>query len=215
MELRIYLFRLFVAVAAFVFGISFLGIAQYASPPAFHTKAQETANFQPVIKLEPVPVPPIAQESPVVVTTAVKQTDTAAESEQNTPWEFDGEGEYYMVDALPKGFKDFVEISISTRNYETESEDFPYGMPIPPEGYVQTTGKYKIIRINIANKEVALETETKKGISYKFVGKLLEGKYDKVLDETVWMEGRLTKMQGGKKIAESKVRFALDQSCSC
>ena len=209
MKIKIYLFRLGVGVTAFVFGISVFNVGRYFQP-VFSAKEQKiespaTAGIEPVI-IEEITYPPQNIEQTKIP--VVEQTNNSDETEPEAEiWEFDGNGSFYITDDLPEGFKDFETINITTRDFGVESEDYPYGIPIPPEGYIRTSKKYKFTQIGIANRQIAFETEEKKDISYKFVGKLIEVDYS--------IEGRLTKMRYGKKIAESNIHLTFDERCSC
>jgi hypothetical protein len=199
MKIKIYLFRFAVAFTAFVFGIAFFNAGQYFQS-AFSTAEQKAELIEPV-SIEEITYPlPIIEQAK---TPAFEQTDATADSDENTGCEYDGYGDYYVVGDLPKEFKDFYGINLATRNFKAKSEDCPIGIPIPPEGYVQTTREYKFTRINMGNKQIAFETETIKEISYKFTGKFV------VLGV---LEGRLTKMRNGKKVDVNQTIMKSDSS---
>ena len=206
MKLKNFLLRIAAFAAAFVFGIGFLGGGQYLQS-FFEAEAPKAETSEPALKQETLFFPPRVEET----------TAPAADCAETGEPEFEGFGDYYIAGDKPKGFKDFEEMSIVTRDYETATDEVN-GIPIPPEGYVvaRASVKYKLARIRIGNKQIAFETEAKKGISYKFAGKLLdEPEYDETTDSRIMITGRLVKMRDGKKIAESEVRFAADNSCSC
>jgi hypothetical protein len=219
MKLKIYVFRFVIAILAFGLGAGLLSAGRYLQS-VFRTKEQKVVSVQPVNKPEVASVPPIIGQ-PVPTPTFVQpatteQTNSPVESEENTDYELDFFGDYYMVDKLPKGFKDFQGFSIITRDFETESDEYPSGIPIPPKGSVQAGKEFKFTRISLGNKQIAFETEPKNGISYKFVGKQVdELKYDETLEATIGITGRLTKVRNGKKIAEMEIRLAIDESCGC
>jgi hypothetical protein len=193
MKLRVYLLRMAVGAAAFVFGIGIFGAVQFlssfyntAKPKAEATKMEKpkdeatTENIKPPADFfEPIEQP-------------------AAEPDS------DASGAYGIIEDLPKEFKDFSYIDIAERDYASMSEENPDGKPIVPEGFFETTArKYKFTRISISRKFITFETETKKGISYKFVGEFTGGG-----DETgAIFKGRLTKMRDGKKVASGKFGF--------
>lgn len=200
MKIKIYLFRLAIAFTAFVCGISFYSLGQhFQSAPVTEEQKAESVGFA---KIEEITYPPdvIEQANAPVL----EQTDVAAASEEDTGCEYDGYGYYYVVGDLPGGFKDFYGVTLITRDFKTKLEDCPLGIPIPPEGSLHTERKYKFTQINMGNKQIAFETETIKGTSYKFIGK---GKFMGAF------EGRLIKMHNGKKIAESHVGFELNEKC--
>jgi len=207
MNLKNYLFRLAAILTAFMLGVGFFNAAQY-QPSIFQTP--ETAEAQPLVKQETVFVPP--RPVPTVIFAA---PETVADSKEETEAELDAGDEYYIIGDLPKGFKDFDILDITTRNYENLNAENDYqGTPIPPEGYVLTKKKFKLVRINIANRQITFETEAKDGISYKFVGKFIdEEPIIGVYTSYAVLEGRLVKMRAGKKVAESEVKLGRVGGC--
>ncbi|MEO8072721.1 MAG: hypothetical protein ABI686_05690 [Acidobacteriota bacterium] len=210
MKAKIYLFRLAVGFAAFVCGVGFFAVGRYFQT-AFLVKEQ---------KVELVAPAPILTEQ--TETSVIEQTDVAADSEENSKYEFDIDGyygiigelpkgfnDYGVTGKLPKGFEDFGEIGITTLNYENASEENGYeGTPVPPGGYVWTDREYKFAKINVNNKYMSFETYTIKGVSYKFIGKFLEkAPFWKLDEQKPVLEGRFVKLSKGKKVAESDVRF--------
>ena len=206
MKVKIYLFRLVVAFAAFVCGVGFFAVGRYFQT-TFSAKEQKVELTAPSVSGQ---------------TLAVEQNDIAADSEENTKYEFDIDGfygivgeqpngfkDYDVTGKLPKGFEDFGEIGITTLSYENASEENAYeGTPIPPEGYVWTDKEYKFAKINVNNKYISFKTQTIKGVSYEFSGKFLEKAPFWTLDEQKpVLEGRFVKLKKGKKIAESNVKF--------
>ena len=217
MKIKVYLFRLGVAIAAFIFGISIFSIGQ-GFQSVFQTKEQNTESAMPVkveqIRIEELIYPPRNVEE--VKTPIGEQTVANTESEEKTEYEFDAGGDYYIIGELPKGFKDFDTLSITTKNYENVSEENNWeGFSIPPEGYVFTKREFKFVRIKIADKQIAFKTETKKGISYKFVGKFIDEEEIKLGEYSDYavIKGSIIKMRDGKKIAESKVKFGAVHGC--
>jgi hypothetical protein len=206
MNFKIFLFRLTAIVTAFLLGVGFFNAAQYVQSffPA------ETATVQPVVKQEIVFAP-----EPVGMASVVINSKDVAKVEDTRP-EFSAEGDYYIIGDLPKEFKDFDTLSITTTSYENASAENNYeAVAIPPEGFIATNKRFNFKRINIADKQIAFETETKKGVSYKFVGEFIDEEkieyktaegYD--FTEYAILKGRLTKIRDGKKIAETEVNFA-------
>ena len=205
MKIKFYLFRFAIALGTFGFGAGLFYAWQNLSFAAQEEKT-EIAAVQPPAQSEVVMSSPVA-EIPVDETTPAPDLNESAEDS------FNATGDYYLVDDAPKGFKDFESINITTNDYTNASEENNYwGTPIPPKGYLLTKKKYKFARINIGNKQIAFETEIRNEISYKFVGKFV----DNVQSEDgayADLEGRLVKMQNGKKIAESDIRLLV--SCGC
>lgn len=201
MKLRIYLLRMAVGAIAFVFGISFFGAVRFLS--TFYITAKPKAA---------------AAESIKPATDFAKQIVQPAETVITTNSEFDATGEYLSVDELPKEFKDFSILSITARDYENTTDEFPNGKPIPPEGFLHAARKHKFTRISIGDRHIAFETEAKRGISYKFSGEFIDSdrwERDEELNSYVVLKGTMTKVRDGKKIAKIKIRFTFDESCGC
>ncbi len=202
MKVKTYLFRFAVAFTAFIFGISFLYVGQYFQS-VFSTEEQRLAK---IVKIENITFPqPITEQ----LHTPVIEESPAPDSEENTENEFDASGDYFNISHTKrKGLKELWEITIITSDDVISEENDYKGNPIAPEGFVFTRARkeFKFTRINIGNKQITFQTETKKGISYKFVGKFLdEEKYDK--EDFADIEGHLVTVQNGKRIAEVKVRL--------
>jgi hypothetical protein len=217
MKIRIYFLRLAAAVAALVLGISVFSIGQYFQSD-FQTKEQKTESVAPVksepLKIDELIYPP--RKTKQAEMPVVDQTETTEDSKKETEYEFDAGGDYYIIGDLPKGFKDFDTLSITTKDYENASKENNWeGVSIPPKGYILMKKEFKFVRINIADKQIAFVTGTRKGISYKFVGKFIaeeEIKLGEYSDYAV-IEGSIIKMHDGKKIAESKVKLGVVHGC--
>lgn len=205
-----YLFRLGVALLAFtsgtaVFsGVRFLRRELQAPPPA--SKIKESFSGEEIVRLN----------SEITEQLKNIESETEAQTEPEDEWQWDGSGEFYLAaEVLPKGFKDFEFMEIITRDYEVQDETGAYGVPIPPQGFIQTKTKFKFVRIGIGNKQVSFETEKINGISYKFTGNYREENGDScpIEENSVDLKGRLVKMKNGKEIAETSVGFHV--SCGC
>jgi hypothetical protein len=211
MNLKIFLFRLAAVVTAFVLGVGFFNAAQYLQS---FFQATETATVQP--EQETVFVPARVEPSPLIEPTPYIVYGTFPASNESTEAEFNADGVYSIIEDLPKGFRDFDTLSITTKDYEGASAENNYqAVAVPPEGYIFTKKLFRFARINIADKQIAFETETRKGISYKFVGEFIDGEKIEYKNaagveftEYAVLKGRLTKLQDGKKVAEIEAHFA-------
>jgi hypothetical protein len=201
------------ALALTAFGAS-LGILEIGS--------YVRAAFQPFgtkIKLvRPVPAPTVIVVPP---DTRLKQPDLYAVPEVSKSDEevcrFDRTGDYGNIDENPKGFEDFETLSITTRVY---SEKYPDGIAVKPTGALLTAStEYKFSQTNINGKRISFVTQTKKGVSFRFDGKFVNKKYKYKLEDgeeneqNVVLEGRLTKLRTGVRIAETKIKFG--EMCGC
>lgn len=190
-----YSLRFAIALMTFTFGVGLFNVFKEKSV------AQQSVVTESVPQTEFVP--PRIAEIPVA-----SQPDSTEDAE----YEFNAEGDYYIfsygtqIENLPKPFESFNEISIKTTDYKKASEENNYqGVSIPPEGYVFANKEYKFIRISIGNRQISFETETKKGISYKFVGEFTD--YVKFPKTDFDLQGDLIKMRNGKKIGQTKINL--------
>jgi hypothetical protein len=192
MRLKVYFLRIAAALVTFVFGVGVFSAGQYLKS-FVQTKTPTVEASADGRKQESLPVPIV--------------TETTAPTEQVETFEADYGvgGDYYINAEQPEEFKDFERIEIIDRVYkDIDDKKYPYGKPIPPQGYVHTTTRkeYKFTRVSISRTNFAFETEAKKGISYKFSGEFVDA------DETMTVfRGRLTKMRDGKKISSRNFEF--------
>lgn len=206
MKIKNYLFRFAIALMMFAFGAGSFYAWQNLSFAAQEEK-MEIAEVQPPSQPEIV-----ATTAPVEETPVIEQTP-APDSNESGGDTFNATGDYYLAADAPKGVRDFESINITTNDYNNASEENDYwGTPIPPEGYLIAKKKYKFARVNIGSKLIAFETETRNGVSYKFVGNFPDYRQRPEVDY-VDLEGRLIKMRNGKKIAEGDIRLLV--SCGC
>ena len=227
MKIKNIFLRLASLLAAFVFGISVLGVGQYFES-VFQAKEQSVLRTEtdaaqienPIFPRRNVgEIKPFGSERPI--TNFEPEVKREPEPVEETEYEFDAAGDYFIIGDLPKGFKDFDIFSLTTKNYENATEENDYeGVPIPPEGYVSTNKKFEFVKIKVAVKQIAFETEAKKGISYRFVGEFIDSEEIPIkpaegYEYTAYavLKGRLVKMRDGKKIAESEVKFGIYAGC--
>lgn len=209
MKLRVFVYRLAAALTAFVFGVGIFNAWRYFQTPE-ETVVAVTAL--PLNKQETIFLPPPVEPFSAAV---VDSTEDAKEAEEETEPEFITEGAYYIIGNQPKGFKDIDGLEIIATDYADELPPESYNGRIPPKGYISTNKEFNFTRINIGNGRIAFETETKKGVSYKFVGEFIEG--EKIEYKTAEgveyvdyavLKGRLTKWRNGKVVAEAEVNLA-------
>jgi hypothetical protein len=209
MTIKVYIFRLAIALVTFTFGFSLFSAWSYFQPQIQPQRPQivsvavsKPEKLEPFCRLEKITTP---------------QTKVEEVSE------FDAGGDYYMIGKLPKAFKDFDFLSITTVDYREKSDGSFEEIPIPPTGSLQTVKvkdfpeknkKFNFSQINVANKLISFKTKEIKGISYQFTGKFWGEKYYEIGDETVVLEGRLIKLQNGQKISEITAKFGYVE-CGC
>jgi hypothetical protein len=193
MKTKTYFFRLIIALIALVIG---LGVYRIVERFQHSFDEHDACLNQPQNS-----IPIAAKEEPV---------ETASTQEDS---EFYPDGEFYLDDKLPKEFKDFNTLSITSHDWTNATEENNYQPEtVIPKGYLKTGKKYNFTKISIANRRISFETGRIKGISYSFIGKYPE---IKEFDED-WtdLHGTLTKYKDGKKIAQIKLKLlALDDEC--
>ena len=124
---------------------------------------------------------------------------------ENRSFDFDPTGSYSLnLEKTPKAFADIEFVSIETRKYIHENGAY-MNRPIVPTGALQSGTLLNFTRIAVANREISFETESKGGVSYKFVGNFpesVEAINCEGCDYPPDLTGRLTKLKNGKIIAE-------------
>ena len=212
MKIKTYLFLPAVAVATFLFGISIFFAGQFFQK-IFSAKEQKIEPSAQ-LKADPVAVENLVYPPKLMLleTPVIEQAENKDNAEQENEYEFDATGDYYLIGSTPKGFEDFENLMIETRDYENVSEENNWlGAPIPPKGraYLGWEKRLELVRLNIANKQISFETEKKNGISFQFIGKFIDGEKIEMEEYTDYavLEGKLIKVKNGKKIAERNVKF--------
>lgn len=200
MKTKIYLFRLVVAVMTLTLGVGVYFIWQFLTAQTVSDISQLEKTVSEIEKVQPM-------------TEINKTEDDLPATEETVEDEFDAEGNYYLIGDLPKDFKDFYSLSVITSNYEVKDDGSAYASPIPPEIELYSKIKYKFTRININNRQISFETEGKNGISFQFTGYFPEQYEDEKSKEWVSLEGTLTKLKNGKKVAETQAKFGYIHGC--
>ncbi len=126
--------------------------------------------------------------------------------------EFDPTGIYSMDnEKVPNAFADIQFIDITTREYRSENGKFT-NTPVIPNGSIHTTKEIRFTKIAVGEREIAFETETVNGISYKFVGQFPRSSEAVTCESCEYpadLRGRLIKIKNGKVIAELDADFYL------
>jgi hypothetical protein len=205
MKTKIYLFRLIIGAMTLTLGIGAFFAWQFL---AVRTDQEISQLEKPVFEIEKVqPVAIVSTSAP-----DMPQPDLPND-EENAKVDFDPDGSYYVLGDLPKAFRDFQSLDIATSDYQTREDGSVYAVPVPPAIYLHTETKYNFTRININNRNISFETQSKNGTRYRFVGVFPEEYEDKISKEWISLEGILTKLRNGKKVAETKARFAYIHGC--
>ncbi|HEX4966444.1 MAG TPA: hypothetical protein VF173_36890 [Thermoanaerobaculia bacterium] len=121
-------------------------------------------------------------------------------------------GYYYLHDEeAPKGFQDVEHLSLST--IDSKGEEI---VDVPLHGSIRLKAQGKapavdfpLIAPTLKGKAFSFTTKEVGGVSYRFAGTFVKlGNFpeERPEDEVV-LKGRLTKLQGGKAVAESEVGF--------
>jgi hypothetical protein len=198
MKIKIYLFRLAITLTTFFFAVTVFNALHFFQAQVFALRAEQ-----------PVKVPIAEPKGMRSDTEFVEQIkNEQAEITQQPETVFDATGSYYFDgEKPPKGFENFDFLEIIARDYETGSNEYVGGAPIPPKGFVQTKKPYKFVRISIGDKEISFETEKISGISYRFDGRFRSDDSYLSGENAADLTGRLVKLKNGKKIAEAKAEF--------
>lgn len=115
---------------------------------------------------------------------------------------FNPDGSFWLIGEPPAEFADFGGINLNGRRLRR----------IPTQGLQLNNGKtfhYKSLIVKRDN--FSFTTITLGGVYFTFVGKFLRGGVfaeQELYDEQPVLEGTLTKYQGGKKVADAKLKFS-------
>jgi hypothetical protein len=203
MKIRKYVLAAAITILTFAFGVSvYTGVRMVASVLSSLAGREDVVAQQTV---EPVQAEPLVKMKEIVPAVIGLEEDNAEMPYGEPGHEFNGSGEYWMIDELkPEGFEDIESLEIIMRNY---ANDHPYGLPIPPKGSLQTKKTFKFKRIAVGGKEIAFQTEEVDGISYKFTGRFLD---EEILEGDEFpsdLAGRLIKFKDGVWIASMHAKF--------
>ena len=115
---------------------------------------------------------------------------------------FDPDGSFWILDETPNEFSEFGAINLNAKR----------SRHLPVQGFELKTGKRFPFKTLIVKRDnFSFTTATIGGISYAFSGKFLKGGVYAAgdLDDTIpVLEGTLTKLRGGQKVAEKKLKFS-------
>jgi hypothetical protein len=115
---------------------------------------------------------------------------------------FNPDGSFWLIGEPPNGFSDFGSINLNGRRLRR----------IPSQGLQLNNGKTFYFKSLIVRRDnFSFTTVTVGGVYFTFVGKFLRGGVfaeQDLYDEQPVLEGTLTKFQGGKKVADAKLKFS-------
>ena len=199
MNIKSYMFRLTITVIAFVMGFAaYLGF-QYVNSYFQPQQIEKAAEPIPNVVAEPYLVAEASGESHVDFQQSPTMVETSDENYSNHT------GEYYLEEENPpRGFKDFKYLEIETHSYDLKGNSTDPWTPIPPKGSIHAKLGYKFRTVSVSPTFLVFETESKDGISYRFVGKFAQ---PDELDENYAADitGKLLKLKNGVVVASAKV----------
>lgn len=161
---------------------------------------------------ETIPVAsPASTPLPVMDVDADPKYTPAQEVSEEAVWygAFD-----FDTESLPKAFRDLTYIDIVRYDFEKNDKDGKQGVLIPPKGYLKAGKEFRFKRIGIAGKEIAFQTETVNGVSYRFIGRYLALDYCETEGPTPDISGELIKIVDGKWAASTNAKL-YEQGCGC
>jgi len=114
---------------------------------------------------------------------------------------FDPDGSFWIYGKPPNEFEDFSGINLNAKHLRR----------LPAPGVDLTNGKnLRFKSLLVARNKFTFATVAIRGISYSFSGHFLKGGVFAAANldqETPVLEGTLTKLKNGRKVAEAKLRF--------
>lgn len=206
MKLKKLTISIFAAVAAFTVGIGAYAAVGFAQSllPKLSAKAEA---FDRIPISEPATAVPV-QAEPVMESPAIDSESTASEPVDETDWT--GNYELYS-ETLPKAFSDVESLEIETHEYDQDTNDSWTSKRIVPKGSMQAKQSHWLNRIAIGGDNLAFQTATVDGVSYKFTGRFIAR--DSCGGGTPNLKGRLIKIKDNKWAAEMQAEFYI--SCGC
>jgi len=123
-------------------------------------------------------------------------------SQRTKPAAFDPDGSFWIIGEPPTGFSDFGGINLNGKKLRR----------LPPSGVQTNKGaNYRFKTQIVKRSNFTFTTVTIGDVYYTFSGRFLKGGNFAATwlgDESPILEGTLTKFQGGKKVAEAKLKFS-------
>lgn len=146
---------------------------------------------------------PTATASPAVQSTNSTNANTG-QTDKNTKG--DVTGAYFASGTLPNDFSEIDHLSLATIDENAK--------PAPLNGFIRPKRKsakdYKLVNPTLNGNNLTFSTVTVDGVSYSFTGtfeKMDDFSANPPPTDQVILKGTLTKMSGGKSVAETKVNF--------
>jgi hypothetical protein len=118
---------------------------------------------------------------------------------------FDPDGEFPLYGKAPKGLEEVSTIPMWGRGrHNFMNKD---------SGVYTTAGViYRFRTVSVAQQKFTFSTVARRGTSYSFTGRFLRGGVFAELDSEIWdqpiLEGTMTKLKNGKKVAEASMKFS-------
>lgn len=114
-------------------------------------------------------------------------------------------GYFYLAGSIPKDFRNISEVNLAG-DYGAKQKPPFYGLIRLKR---REAADFKLLRPTGTGKSISFTTKTVGGFSYRFAGKFtrLDIEEKEVSINKVVLTGKLTKLRGGKEVAQSNVRF--------
>jgi hypothetical protein len=199
MKTRLYAFRASIALLAFSFGV--VNFYQFQLVQSYFGSEKGNSVSQDAVKQEHSETSPTS-----VIQENLSNTEEAQLSD------FTAVVEYYSDEAtLQKDFGTFRSIEIEIPDYQRASIEKVDKKAIRTKGAINFKRQYRFNRTEISEKDIAFETETINGISYRFTGHFFKDKDIDPAEEYLQIHGHLTRLKNGKKMSEADIElFASD-----
>ena len=199
-------------IAAFLFGISWVGIFylfQYGTREAVFLTGQTESKK----KTEVLPMS--------------DEFFTPPQVDENNPKAFDPEGIYTVTGTISPVFDNFESIVISNKELSVDCDHVDFGKLLKPSGFIyfrtpkapDEAGSVADFRdLTIGNGLLKFQAISENGVTYSFEGEfLIKGNFYTLDPDAEVLKGTLTKMVDGKTVAETEISFtwSIDLSCVC
>jgi hypothetical protein len=189
------------------FGVGCVYYAQYEYLSTMFGPAPDVVVDTPAVSYtEPDAVVWMPEQTSVLADPGITSSDEPAVDDW---WKDYFTGEYYLAEEkLPKGFRDLEYLELTTHVY-VENSETPW-QPVPAKGMLKMGRSYDLMRLSITRSFLTFETETIKGVSYRFSGTVAIPGDD--VDE-VRFKGKLMKLKNGRTTDTIDAEFLAVHGC--
>lgn len=198
---------IFIACAAFVIGVSAHGVVSWLNedPPDFDKCHSGIATPEPE-------TPPLAVEEKAAPQSVV------TESDEDSMCSLFATGDYAAIRPFNKKFEGFEGVTIIADEWNEKRQEY---IKVKPKAVILwRKQEVDLASVTINGDSVSFVSKSRKGVSFRFHGKLVtefirikDDEIGEYYNQQVDLKGILTRFDGGKKTADGPISFTA--YCAC